>query len=246
MEQLQNKETNKVNFVFDMDDTIYDLMEPFKKCHEKLFAERVSIDCKELFLKSRIYSDIILDREKEGKIAKEDGFYERIRMTYEYAGLQISREDGARFEDAYRYYQTTIEPFDFMEKILDYCRKERIPIAVLTNGGSERQRRKADVLELQRWFEDDWIFPTGEIGFHKPHAGAFRAVEKRMNFCPEDTWYIGDTYRSDIVGAAEAGWNTIWLNHRESECPEAVSRATAEVRRGDELFTLLRKLHLRI
>ena len=57
-----------VNLVFDIDDTMYDLMEPFKKAHEKFFAGRVSMDSTELFQKSRVYSDIILAQEKEGKI----------------------------------------------------------------------------------------------------------------------------------------------------------------------------------
>lgn len=135
----------KLNLVFDMDDTMYDLMEPFKKAHEKLFAGRVSADCTELFMKSRIYSDIILEKEKDGKIRKEDTFFERLRMTYGDAGLVINREESEGFEEAYRYYQTKIEMFDFMEEVLDYCKRQKIRIAVLTNGRSEGQRRKADV-----------------------------------------------------------------------------------------------------
>ena len=68
-----------VNLVFDIDDTMYDLMEPFKKAHEKFFAGRVSMDSTELFQKSRVYSDIILAQEKEGKIRREDSFHEDRR-----------------------------------------------------------------------------------------------------------------------------------------------------------------------
>lgn len=232
----------KINFVFDIDDTMYDLMEPFKKAHEKLFAERVSADCTGLFMKSRIYSDIILEKEKDGKIRKEDTFFERLRMTYEDVGLVISREESERFEEVYRYYQTRIEMFDFMEEVLDYCRQERIRIAVLTNGKSKGQRRKADALRLERWFDHDWIFPSEEIGYQKPDIRAFKEIENRMDFLPEDTWYIGDTYESDITGAKKAGWHTVWLNHRNRECPAGISEADRELKSGKELLPFLQDI----
>lgn len=229
----------RVNFVFDLDDTMYDLMQPFKKAHDKLFAERTHAGCAELFKKSRVYSDILLEQEREGKIAKEDAFYERLRLTYGDAGLTVKREEGDRFEAEYRYYQTRIEMFDFMEEVLDFCTEARTGLAVLTNGNSEGQRRKTAALKLWRWFEDEWIFPTGEIGYHKPDVRAFKEVERRMDFLPEDTWYIGDTYESDVTGAKASGWRTIWLNHRGRRCPVKVSEATEELKSGKELLPLL-------
>lgn len=230
----------KVNFVFDLDDTMYDLMQPFKKAHEVLFAERFPADCTELFQKSRIYSDILLEQEKEGKIAKKDAFYERLRLTYGDAGFMVKREEGDRFEAEYRYYQTQIELFDFMEEVLNYCKEAKTGLAVLTNGSGEGQRRKAAALKLQRWFQDEWIFPTGEIGYHKPDVRAFKEVEKRMDFLAEDTWYIGDTYESDVAGAKAAGWHTIWFNHRGRRCPARVSEATEELNSGKALLPVLR------
>lgn len=232
----------EINIVFDMDDTMYDLMEPFRKAHEKIFAQKVTADINELFKRSRIYSDIILEQEKAGEIRKEDAFYERLRMTYQDAGLNLKREEGDRFEAEYRRGQADIKLFDFMEELLDYCKEENIPMAILTNGDGRGQRRKASALRLERWFQEDHIFPTGEIGWHKPDPRAFKAVESHMNFKPGQTWYIGDTYESDIAGASAAGWHTIWLNHRARPCPEAIGRADMEAGSGKELLPLLKKI----
>ena len=235
-------ENNKVNFVFDMDDTIYDLMEPFKKAHEKLIGQKVNTDVIQLFKKSRIYSDIILEQEKAGKVSREDAFYERMRLTYRDAGLKLTKEEGRQFEAEYRRNQTLIRAFSFMEEVLDYCKEKNIPMAILTNGEGTGQRRKASVLKLERWFPPEHIFPTGEIGWHKPDIRSFKFVEAQMHFQPGRTWYIGDTYESDIAGAFAAGWHTIWLNHRTRPCPEAPGRADIEINDGKKLLPLLTQI----
>ena len=231
-----------INRVFDIDDTMYNLMEPFQKAHEKFFAGRVQTDSTELFRKSRIYSDIILAHEKEGKIPREDSFHERLRMTYRDAGLEITREESSRFETEYRYRQTVITMFDFMKDVLDYCKEEQIPIAALTNGNHEGQWRKVEALNLQKWFLPEQIFISGDIGYHKPDVHAFMAVGENMHFLPERTWYIGDTYESDIAGASQAGWRTIWLNHRMRPCPDTAGAADKELTSGDGLLTFIRSL----
>lgn len=232
----------KINLVFDIDDTMYDLMAPFKKAHEHFFADRVSADPMELFKKSRIYSDIILEREKNGEISSRDSFHERLRMTYQDVGLNIKREESDEFEAKYRYYQTNIEMFDFMRKVLDYCKEADLPIAVLTNGNYKGQWRKAEALNLQKWFSPEQIFISGELGYHKPDVRAFQAVGERMHFQPEKTWYVGDTYESDIAGASQAGWHTIWLNHRMRACPDKNCIADKEISSGKKLLHLLRSL----
>lgn len=229
----------KINMVFDLDDTLYDLMEPFRKAHEKIFAGRVTADCAELFNSSRVYSDKILDMEKKGQVHKEDSFYKRLYMTYKDAGLEPERSECDLFEREYRHYQTVIERFPFVDRVLDFCKEEGIPMAILTNGTGKGQRRKAEALGLGRWFSREQIYVTGEIGFHKPDVHAFRAVEERAGFLPEHTWYIGDTYESDVAGAAEAGWHAVWFNHRKRGCPEVPSRAEEVVERGEELLPLL-------
>ena len=45
------------NIIFDVDDTLYNLMEPFEKAHKELMAARTDADCEELFEASRTYSD---------------------------------------------------------------------------------------------------------------------------------------------------------------------------------------------
>ena len=87
-----------MNIVFDVDDTMYDLMEPFRMAHERYFADRTMADCAGLFDQSRIYSDVILEQERQGIVRSEDAFFRRIQRTYQDAGIDVTREESDRFE----------------------------------------------------------------------------------------------------------------------------------------------------
>ena len=82
-----------MNLIFDLDDTLYDLMGPFELVHKKLYADKTDADCTELFIKSRDYSDEIMEAEIKGDIPHEDCFYERIKRTYHDVGIEMNRED---------------------------------------------------------------------------------------------------------------------------------------------------------
>ena len=72
-----------MNLIFDLDDTIYNLMGPFQIAHEAVFADKTDVDCTEIFMRSRIVCDDILTKEKAGLIPPEECFYQRIKILYE-------------------------------------------------------------------------------------------------------------------------------------------------------------------
>lgn len=224
-----------MNIVFDIDDTLYDLMRPFQLAHEKFFASQTAIDITELFMKSRYYSDIILAQEKQGLIAPEDTFPKRIQMTYQSAGLSVSREESLLFEQEYRLRQKDISLFPCMERLLNVCQSAEIPMAILTNGSSKGQRKKISALRLTRWFDNEHIFISGETGYQKPDVMAFRNIEDKLGYTPETTWYIGDTYEADIISANQAGWHSIWFNHRKRICPTDALLADIEIQNKKDI-----------
>lgn len=228
-----------MNLVFDIDDTLYDLMEPFRLAHEKYFASRTSADVTELFRKSRHYSDMILSQEKQGLIAPEAAFSKRIQMTYQDAGLAVSDDACRLFETEYRLRQKEITLFPCIEQMLNACRKAQVPMAILTNGNSRGQRQKISALKLERWFDDDHIFISGEIGYQKPDIRAFRHIEEKLNYAPEESWYVGDTYLADIISADAAGWHSIWFNHRKRNCQTETLLADIEVQNTEDLLDVI-------
>jgi putative hydrolase of the HAD superfamily len=231
------------NIIFDVDDTLYDLMEPFAKAHEEMFASLTKdTECEELFKWSRTYSDEAFYLAAEGKIAKEDEFAYRIIKTYERAGIQVSGEDAKKFEERYRFYQKHLHLPKMTEKILDLCKEHKIPRGLLTNGTSKNQGKKLKVLALERWFDKENMFISEEVGAPKPDVRAFQAVQDSMHLQPKETWFIGDTFEVDVVGAKNAGWHVIWFNHRHRPMPEGEIHPDLEVRTYEELLEAILKI----
>lgn len=229
------------NIIFDVDDTLYDLMEPFEKAHKELMADRTDADCEELFKTSRTYSDEAFYMLREGKISKDEEFAYRIQKTYADAAVEVSKEEAKQFEERYRYYQKHIHIPEITKQILDYC-KENHNIGILTNGTTKNQGKKLKTLGLDHWLDPNTMFISDSIGATKPDVKAFHTVQKEMNLEPEETWFIGDTFEVDVVGAKNSGWHVIWFNHRRRSMPEGDIVPDVEVRSVEELFEEIKKL----
>ena len=231
-----------MNLVFDLDDTIYNLMEPFQATHETLYKDKTAVDATTLFMKSRVVCDEVVKKERAGLIAPEDVFYMRIKLAYEDYGIEIDREAAAEFERIYRINQKMIKPDEEVRELLDFCREKQICKAVLTNGVEKDQKNKAAFLKLNRWFPEENIFVSGAIGHQKPEPGAFHYVQTKLKLNPQETWYIGDSYDFDVRGAHGAGWRSIWYNHRQRPCPDEKNLADITVENSRDLKEIIKKM----
>ena len=229
------------NVIFDVDDTLYDLMEAFEKAHKELFANQTDMECEELFKRSRTYSDEAFYMAREGKISHDEEFAYRIQKTYADAGIKVSKDEAKQFEERYRYHQKHIHVPESIKILLSECKKQGKTMGVLTNGTAFHQGKKLETLKLTDWFEKDKMFISDVIGFTKPDIKAFQIVQEKMNLDPKDIWFVGDTFEVDVVGAKNAGWHVIWFNHRNRQIPEGDIKPDIEVRTAEELFDAITK-----
>ena len=230
------------NIIFDVDDTLYDLMEPFERAHKEIFQKDTAADCEELFKASRIYSDEAFCLSREGKLPKEDEFAYRIIKTYEDVGLHVERDRVKQFEERYRYYQKHIHVPEEIVKILDFCVKNQVITGVLTNGTVANQGKKIKILGLDQWLKEETMFISDGVGYTKSDERAFKTVEKEMRLNARDTWYIGDTFEVDVIGAKKAGWHVIWFNHRRRPVPEGDIWPDVEITTAAELLDVIEKI----
>lgn len=66
---------------------------------------------------------------------------------------------------------------------------------------------------MERWIPSEHMFISSEIGYAKPDIRLFRYVEQKMHLQLETTYYIGDSFQNDVVGAKNAGWHTAKKDH---------------------------------
>ena len=53
----------------------------------------------------------------------------------------------------------------------------------------------------------DHVFASSELGWRKPSAEFFRAIERRLGLRPEELLLVGDDPELDVAAARRAGWH---------------------------------------
>ena len=82
----------------------------------------------------------------------------------------------------------------------------RHDLLLLTKGDDAEQQLKIDVSGLASHFRETRVV-------HEKDAGAYRALIRELDLPPSDTWMIGNSPRSDILPALEAGLRAVWIPH---------------------------------
>lgn len=234
-----------LTFIFDVDDTLYDQVMPFRAAWEELYGgSHAGISMDRLFARSRKYSDEAFALAQSGEITMEAMFIYRVQKAFEEFDIRISDEKALEFQNIYRKYQRQIRVSDLMAEMLESL-KERAVLGVITNGPSGHQWEKVTDLRLTRWIPREHIFVSEDLGAAKPEPETFRRVEAAMSLEEAkqagELYYIGDSWRNDIEGAAGAGWRAIWLNRR-GHVRTGDTEPFAEVSSERELFDLLQGL----
>lgn len=210
-------------FIFDIDDTFYKRSQPFIKACEQLFKGRFDMDFNEFYKVREKHSEACLEASQLGQITMEEMYNYRLNNALKEYGYEISLEEVLEFEKVYNYYQSIItldKPFD---ELLPYLYDKHIEMGILTNGPSKHQKDKAYAMHIEQWIPDTkWIVSGDYNGIIKPHPEIFHIAEKVLNV-KEDIYFIGDNYKSDICGAKNVGWHTIWYDHAHKSNEESIS-----------------------
>ena len=171
----------------------------------------------------------------------EEMHIRRIKDACAEIGVQITAEQALEFQDSYVQEQGKIELFDEVVELLDYLSASQKQLAVMTNGAEGHQAMKIKQLKLNKWIPEERLFISETIGHAKPSTAAFQFMEDKLGLKKENTVYVGDSFANDIVGAKQAGWHAVWMNHRQREEPEGRIKADKTVTSAAELYTFFRE-----
>jgi putative hydrolase of the HAD superfamily len=142
---------------------------------------------------------------------------------------------GSRIGDRhFELRNAAITPLPGAVEALRDLRSLGVKLGLLTNGGSEGQRTKIERFALATHF--DYIGIEGEVGYGKPHRGAYQAALRDLRATPDDTWMVGDNLEWDVSGAQAVGIYGIWLDkhgrglpHDATTRPDRIIRSIAEL-----------------
>ena len=227
--------------VFDVDDTLYDMAQPFYAALRRLFGERAEFDLPALFLAFRQYSDERFEESQTGKISMDEFYIYRIRMTLKEVGVQATDAQALAFQRVYMGLQYQIKLSPTMVRLLNDLRT-RVKLGIITNGESVHQRKKIESLGISKWIKEEAIIISGDHKFHKPDQRIFQLMAERLELDGAQLLHVGDAFDLDVAGAVEAGWNAVWFNRRSRSVPQTgAGLSFSEVPSEDKLLSVVIK-----
>jgi putative hydrolase of the HAD superfamily len=111
------------------------------------------------------------------------------------------------------------------------------PIGIITNGPTDVQRAKAELLEILDLA--DFVLISEEFGAAKPVPEIFHEALRRAGVDASDAVFVGDSPDFDIAGAHAAGVRSVWLNRRGEAWNAIHERPSREIRSLLELPALV-------
>ena len=102
------------------------------------------------------------------------------------------------------------------------------PIGIVTNGPTEVQRAKLELLGVDRLV--DFVLVSEEFGVAKPDPAIFREALRFAEVGPEEAIFVGDSVEFDMAGARAAGIPTVWVNRHQRPWTEPGPPPTCQIR----------------
>ncbi|MEH7418830.1 HAD family hydrolase [Neobacillus drentensis] len=227
---------------FDLDDTLYDQLQPFQAAYNKTFSTMNEIPVLDLFKKSREYSDKVFTLTESGEMSLEKMHQYRMMNAFKDFGYTITTDEADAFQKEYKAHQYKVTLIPEMKNILHYLSSKGVSVFVTTNGPSDHQWLKLESLNLFDWIPKNHIYISSEVGYAKPHKEFFEYVNQNTNTTHMDSYMVGDSFENDIIGAHQAGWSSIWLNTKNKARSIEYIHPTYETNSYSQLEELIKLL----
>jgi putative hydrolase of the HAD superfamily len=122
------------------------------------------------------------------------------------------RGDRATLEDKLWRIIVTLVPVPGIETVFRRLRTDDMPLAAISNAPFSARILTAELEKHGLGGYLQFVLSSADIGFRKPASVIFKTALTRLGVTAEHVWFIGDTFREDIVGASGAGLEPIWIS----------------------------------
>ncbi|MER8031670.1 HAD family hydrolase [Streptomyces bauhiniae] len=133
-------------------------------------------------------------------------------------------------------FEEELRPVAGVEGVLEKLTAEGVPYCVASSGSHERIRVGHRATGLDRWFDDDRIFSSQDVGRGKPAPDLFLYAAERMGVAPERCLVVEDSPLG-VQAARAAGMDVYGFTAMTS--PEKLADATQLFSTMGELADLL-------
>ena len=185
---------------FDLDGTLYDRDALVLKVIE---AQFVDFQTELQGLSQSTFIERILELDDHGYGDKFE-LYQKVTQEW---GLHPGLAERL-VRHFWRSYDENCQPDADTLSTLQSLRAHGRKVGVITNGTTERQRKKLECLGLFP-FLNALLISEAE-GMRKPDERIFRLATERCGVIPEESAFVGDHPEVDVAGSLAAGMTSIW------------------------------------
>jgi putative hydrolase of the HAD superfamily len=107
------------------------------------------------------------------------------------------------------YFAVCTQGREGLSETVDALAASGIRLGVVTNGRTNKQRRKIEALDLQN--RVGALLISEDFGAAKPDERIFRAAASSLAVPPHECMFVGDNPEKDVLGAAKAGMRAVWF-----------------------------------
>ncbi len=234
--------SRKYNHIFfDLDHTLWDFDSNAHDALKILFnefslAEKINGDFNNFYERYLYHNELLWNRYHNGFITQEDLKWKRMWRTL--LDFKVADETSARAMSK-RFLEllpVSKKLFPFTIEILDYLKAGNYELHLITNGFEKTQRTKITNSGLDKYFGH--IITSEVSNSLKPKKEIFDYAFQKCNACVSSSLMIGDNPEADILGAINAGMDSVHIIHDKSKAPTSI-KATYTIYCLSELKAIL-------
>jgi putative hydrolase of the HAD superfamily len=222
---------------FDLDHTLWDFDKNSEATLRQLYhelnlkAEGIE-DFDEMFKSYNVHNDKLWDRYRKGFIKRDELRWKRMwlmLLDFKVTDTALAHELGVAYLEILPT-QTLLLPHT--KELLEHC-KGRYEMHLITNGFETTQRLKLQYSGIAKYFTH--LITSEKSNSMKPYKEIFEYALKLADADIADSIMIGDAVDIDILGAIDAGWDSVYFNPHEKPHER---KPTYEIKHLEELMTI--------
>ena len=199
---------------FDLDHTLWDFEKNSEQTMLRLYdeyklADRGLPDFNTVFRSFNVHNDKLWDRYRNGYIKREELRWKRFWLTlldFKIADTPLAHELGMAYLEILPT-QTHLTPSSL--EVLEYCRG-KYQMHLITNGFETTQRLKLQYSGISKYFTH--LVTSEKSNAMKPHRDIYDFALRVADTNTDESIIIGDAIDVDILGAINAGWDSVYYN----------------------------------
>lgn len=201
---------------FDLDHTLWDFEANAKVALKDVFEnyeieKKIKDDFEIFFQKYSYHNKILWERYQNGFISAEELKWKRMWRTlieFKVGDENLSKELGKSFLEILPLQK---QMFPNAIETLEYLFNKKYTLHLITNGFEKTQWSKIKNSQIDHYFTH--VITSEASNSMKPEKEIFEFAFHKANALPTESIMIGDNLEADILGATNAGIDSVFVNH---------------------------------